>query len=74
MKKQEICNKKTQICRKNKVATTSRITKKIFYDEELSHEFFLTIRQTTKIRNVVTNNLSTDISLIYCWSFWLLVR
>ena len=30
-------------------------------DEELPHELFLTIRQTTKIRNVFANNMSTDI-------------
>ena len=34
-----------------------------FQDEELAHELFLTTRQTTKIRNVFANNMSTDIKL-----------
>ena len=29
----------------------------------MSHELFLTTRQTTKIRNVFPNNMSTDIKL-----------
>ena len=36
---------------KNKTGTTLRLNKKNFEDEELSHELFLTARQTTKIRN-----------------------
>ena len=36
---------------------------KIFGDEELPHQLFLTIRQTTKIRNAFANNMSTDIKL-----------
>ena len=31
--------------------------------EELSHELFLTTRQTTKVRNAFANNMSTDIRL-----------
>ena len=40
-----------------------RITRKNFQDEELTHELFLTLRQTTKIRNVFADYMSTDIKL-----------
>ena len=39
------------------------INKKNFQDEQLPHELFLTVRQTTKIRNAIANNMSTDIKL-----------
>ena len=48
---------------KNKTGTTLRLTKIHFEDEELAHELFLTTRQTIKIRNSFTNNVSTDIKL-----------
>ena len=48
---------------KNKIVTTLRTTKKNLQDEELSHELFLTTRQTTKVRNLFSNNISTDIKL-----------
>ena len=48
---------------KNKTGTILRLNKKNFEDEELSHELFLTTRQTTKIRNAFTNNTSTNIKL-----------
>ena len=38
---------------KNNTGTALRITRKNFQAEELSHELFLTTRQTTKIRNVI---------------------
>ena len=44
-------------------ATTLRITKKNFQDDELPHELFLTTRQKTKITNTFPNNMSTDIKL-----------
>ena len=47
----------------NKTRTILRLNKKNFEDEELSHELFLTTRQTTKIRNDFNNNISTDIKL-----------
>ena len=47
----------------NKTGTKLRINKKKFEDEALPHELFLTARQTTKIRNVFVNNMSTDIKL-----------
>ena len=48
---------------KNKTGTVLRLNKKNFDDEELAHELSLTTRQTTKIRNAFTNNISTDINL-----------
>ena len=37
-----------------------RTNQKNFEDKELPHESFLTIRQTTKIRNAFANSMSTD--------------
>ena len=48
---------------KNETGTILRLNKKNFEDEELPHELLLTTRQTTKIRNVFANNMSTDIKL-----------
>ena len=48
---------------KNKTGAILRLNKKNFEDEDLPHELFLTTRQTTKIRNVFANNMSTDIKL-----------
>ena len=45
---------------KSKTGTILRIIEKYFQDEELSHELFLTTRQTTKIRNAIAKNMSTD--------------
>ena len=47
---------------KNKTGTIFRMNKKIFEDEELPHELFLT-KQTIKIRNAFANNMSTDMKL-----------
>ena len=44
---------------KNKTKTISRLNE--YEDEELPHELFLTTRQTTKIRNIFANNMSTAI-------------
>ena len=46
---------------KNKTRTILRINQKNSQEEELPHELFLTIRQTTKMRNAFPNNMSTDI-------------
>ena len=43
--------------------TALRITKKNFEDEELPRELFLTIRQTTKTRNMFANSTLTAIKL-----------
>ena len=48
---------------KNKTGTILRINKRNFQDEELPHELFLRTRQITKVRNVIGNNMSTDIKL-----------
>ena len=48
---------------KHRTGTILRLNNKKFEDEELPHELFLTSRQTTKIRNAFTNNMSIDIKL-----------
>ena len=48
---------------KNKQGTTLRISAKMFNSDNLSHELLLTTRQTTKVRNAIENNMSTDIKL-----------
>ena len=48
---------------RNKKRTIFRLTKQKFEDEELPHELFLTTRQTIRICNVITNNMSTVIKL-----------
>ena len=62
---------------KTKTGTILRINKKNFEDEELRHELFLATRETTKIRNAFSNNMSTDIKLSnssIMWIFWFLLR
>ena len=48
---------------RNQKRTIFRLTKQKFEDEELPHELFLTTRQTIRICNVITNNMSTVIKL-----------
>ena len=48
---------------KNKTGTIARLNKKNFENEEIQHELFLTTRQTAKIRNVFTNNMSNNLKL-----------
>ena len=43
---------------KNKTGKILRINNKNFKDEELPHELFVTIRQTTKIRNAFGSNIN----------------
>ena len=62
---------------KTKTGTILRINKKNCEDEELRHELFLATRETTKIRNAFSNNMSTDIKLSnssIMWIFWFLLR
>ena len=54
---------KLKSAEKSKTGTILRLKKKNFEDEELPHKLFPTTRQTTKIRNTFTNNISTDIKL-----------
>ena len=48
---------------KNNEGTTLRIGAKMFKSNNLPHELILTTRQTTKLRNAIENNISTDIKL-----------
>ena len=54
---------KLKAAAKYKKGTILRIINENFDDEQLPHELFLTTRQTTKIRNAFTNNMSTYIKL-----------
>ena len=54
---------KLQSAAKNKTGTILRLNQKRFENEELPHELFLPTRQTTKIRNALASNMSTDIEL-----------
>ena len=55
--------KKLQTAVKNKTGTTLRINLKMFNGNNLPHELLLTIRQKTKLRNAINNNMSTDLKL-----------
>ena len=48
---------------KNRQGTNLRMNFKIFNGKNLPHELLLTTRQTTKLRNAIENNMSTDIKL-----------
>ena len=48
---------------KNKQRTTLRMNARMFNGNKLPHELLLTTRQTTKLRNAIENNMSTDIKL-----------
>ena len=48
---------------KNKQGTTLRMNGRMFNGNNLPHEFLLTTRQTTKLRNAIETNLQTDIKL-----------
>ena len=52
---------KSKSTARNKTGTILRLNNKNFEDEEFPHELFLTRRQTTKIRNSFTSEMSTDI-------------
>ena len=54
---------KLKLGAQNKTRAILRLNKKNFEDEELPDELFLTTRQTTKLRNVSANNMSTDTKL-----------
>ena len=55
-------NKLKQSVKSNEGATL-RLGIKNFNKDELPHELLLTTRQNTKLRNAITNNLSTDTKL-----------
>ena len=46
---------------KSNEGTTLRLGIKNFNKDELPHELLLTIRQSSKLRNAINNNLATDI-------------
>ena len=48
---------------KNKQGTTLRMNSRMFNANNLLHELLLTTRQTTKLRNAIENNMSTDIKI-----------
>ena len=48
---------------KTKAKIISRLNKRQIEYEELPHELFLTISQTSKIRNTFPNDMWTDIKL-----------
>ena len=47
----------------NKTGTTLRMNLEMLDRNDLPHEFLLTTRQTTKLRNAFNNNMSTDLKL-----------
>ena len=48
---------------KNKQGITLSMNAKMFSANNLPHQLLLTTRQTTKLRNAIENNMSTDIKL-----------
>ena len=49
---------------KDKQGTTIKMNARMFNENNLPHELLLTTRQTTKLRNAIENNMSTDISYV----------
>ena len=52
--------KKLKNAVKNKQVTTLRMNARMFNGNNLPHQLLLTTRQTTKLRNAIENNMSTD--------------
>ena len=48
---------------KKKQGTTLRMNVKMFNGNNLPHELLLTTAETINVRNVIKNNMSTDIKL-----------
>ena len=48
---------------KDQAGVTLRMNIKMFNGNNLSHEWLLTTRQNTKLRNALENNILTDIKL-----------
>ena len=55
-------NKFKKAAKSNEIATL-RLGIKNFNKNEQPHELLLTTRQNTKLRNAISNNLTTDIKL-----------
>ena len=50
---------------KDKQETTLRMKARMFNRNNLPHELLLTRSQTTKVRNTIENNMSTDINWLF---------
>ena len=48
---------------KSNEGATLRMNARMFDSDKLPHELLLTTRQTTKLKNAIENNMSTDIKL-----------
>ena len=59
----QLNNLKLKIAVKTQTGTTLRVNVKMFNGNNLPHGLLLTTRQTTKLRNAIGNNMSTDIKL-----------
>ena len=55
--------KKLKTAVKDKTGTTLRMNLKMIDGNDLPHEFLLSARQKTKLRNAFNNNLPTDLKL-----------
>ena len=55
--------KKLKTAVKNQTGETLRMNIKVFNENNLPHEFLLTTRQKTNLRNAFENNIPTDIKL-----------
>ena len=55
--------KKLKTAVKDKAGITRRISLKMLDGNNLPHEWLLTTRQKTKLRNTFNNNMSTDLKL-----------
>ena len=55
--------KKLKTAVKDKTGTTLRMSLKMLAENELTHELLLATRQKTKLINVFSNNMSTDLKL-----------
>ena len=55
--------KKLKTAVKSKTVATLRMSLKMFDGNVLPHEFLLTTRQRTKLRNAFNNNMSTEVKL-----------
>ena len=54
---------KLKTAAKNQTGVTLRINIKMFNGNNLPHEYLLTSRHATKLRNAIENNMSTNIKL-----------
>ena len=55
--------KKLKTAVKNKTGTTLRMNSKMLDGNDVPYELLLTTRQKTKLRNALSNNISTDLKL-----------